>query len=242
MSPLPTIVLVHGSWADSSSWNPVIPRLLDRGYSVLTVPNLLRGLGGDAAYVAAALAQRTSGPVVLVGHSYGGAVISSAALGGGDVRALVYIDAFIPDEGETVLSLVGDSGSALAVPDPTTILDLVAFPGAAEGDADAYLKESTVHESFAQDLPELDRNLIFATQRPGALAANVTPATAAAWRSIPSWALIGTEDRIIPPALQRRMAERANATILETPAGHVSMFSAPDVVAGVIVAAAESIG
>ncbi len=239
--PLPTIALVHGAWADASSWNPVITALRERDFPVITVPNLLRGIPGDAAYVAAAVQQRTSGPVVLAGHSYGGAVISGAGLTAGDVRALVYIDAFVPDEGENVVGLLGGSGSALDVADPTPLFEVVGYPGAPEGDADAYLKLSTVHEHFAQDLPAPLRELVFAVQRPIALAANVIPALAPAWQSIPSWALVGTEDRIIPPALQRRMAERAGATIVETPAGHVSMLAAPDVVTGVIVAAAESI-
>ncbi|MGO4299540.1 alpha/beta fold hydrolase [Leifsonia sp. RAF41] len=240
--PNPTIVLVHGAWADASSWNPVITDLRSRGYTVLAPPNLLRQAASDGAYVASFVAQRTEGPVVLVGHSYGGAVISAAGLGGGDVRALVYIDAFIPDEGETVFGLLGGSGSALDVPDPTTVLDIVGFPGAAEGNADAYLKASTVHQFFAQDLPEEARDQIVAGQRPISLEANTTPAGAGAWQSRPVWAVVGTEDKVIPPALQRRMAERADATIIETASSHVSMLSAPDVAVGAIVAAAESIG
>ncbi|MGO4594485.1 alpha/beta fold hydrolase [Leifsonia sp. 2TAF2] len=239
--PLPTIVLVHGAWADASSWNPVITDLRDRGFTVLAPPNLLRGVSGDAAYVASVLAQHTEGPVVLAGHSYGGAVISGAGLGGGDVRALVYVDAFIPDEGENVVGLLAGSGSALDVPDPTTVLDVVGYPGAPQGDAEAFLKESTVREFFAQDLSGTDQDLIFAGQRPIALAANVIAAGPGAWQSLPVWAVVGTEDRIIPPALQRRMAERADATIVETAASHVSMLAAPDVVTGAIVAAAESL-
>lgn len=240
--PNPTIVLVHGAWADASSWNPVITGLRDRDFTVLAPPNLLRGAAGDGAYIASFLAQRTEGPVVLVGHSYGGAVISAAGTSGGDVRALVYVDAFLPDEGETVFSLLGGSGSALDVPDPTTVLDVAGFPGAEEGNADAFLKPSTVHQFFAQDLSEEARDQIVAGQRPIALAANVTTAAAnPAWRSLPVWAVVGTEDKIIPPALQRRMAERADATIVETPSSHVSMLSAPDVAVGTIVAAAESL-
>ncbi|WP_348787112.1 alpha/beta hydrolase [Leifsonia sp. NPDC080035] len=237
----PTIVLVHGAWADASSWNPVTTALLERGHSVLLPPNPLRGLSGDAAYVGAFLAQHTSGPVVLCGHSYGGAVISGAGLLGGDVRALVYADAFVPDEGETVFQLLGGSGSALDVPDPTTVLDFVVYPGAPEGDVDAYLKPETVHTAFAQDLPEPDRGLILATQRPITLQANTSPAGAGAWKSIPSWAVVGTEDRVIPPALQRRMAERAGATITEAPAGHVSMLSATQVVLDAVLAAVASV-
>ena len=128
----------------------------------------------DAPYVASFVAQRTSGPVVLVGHSYGGFVITNAT-GGGDVRALVYVDAFVPDQGETVFQILGGSGSALAVPDPTTVLDLVGYPGAPEGDVEAFLKPATVHDSFAQDLPEADRWLIVESQRPITLSANTTP-------------------------------------------------------------------
>jgi pimeloyl-ACP methyl ester carboxylesterase len=239
--PNPTIVLVHGAWADASSWNPVISDLRARGFTVYAPPNLLRGVTGDAAYVAAFLAQHTEGPVVLAGHSYGGAVVSGAGLGGGDVQALVYVDAFIPDEGENVVGLLAGSGSALDVPDPTTVLDIVGYPGAPEGDADAYLKASTVRDFFAQDLSETDQDLIAAGQRPIALAANVIAAGPPAWQSLPVWSVVGTEDRIIPPALQRRMSERAQATIVETAAGHVSMLAAPDVVTGTIVAAAESL-
>ena len=127
--PKPTIVLVHGAWADGSSWNAVSTELQSQGFTVLTPPNLLRGVAGDAAYIASFLAQRTSGPVVLVGHSYGGVVITNAGTGGGDVKALVYVDAFIPDVGETVLGILSGSGSALEVADPTAVLDIVGYPG-----------------------------------------------------------------------------------------------------------------
>ena len=129
----PTIVLVHGAWADASSWNAVAAELRGQGFTVFAPPNLLRGVAADAAYISSFLAQRTSGPVVLVGHSYGGFVITNAATGGGDVRALVYVDAFIPDEGEFVFQILGGSGSALDVPDPTTVLDIAGYPGAPGG-------------------------------------------------------------------------------------------------------------
>ena len=238
----PTIVLVHGAWADGSSWNAVSTELQGQGFSVLTPPNLLRGVTTDAPYVASFLAQRTNGPVVLVGHSYGGFVITNAALAGGDVKALVYVDAFMPDEGETTFAVLGDSGSALAVPDPTTVLDVVGYPGAPEGDADAYLKPDAVHTAFAQDLPEVDRWLIAASQRPLTLAANTTPSGAPAWRTLPSWAVIGTEDRIIPPSAQRRMAGRAGATITEVDASHVSMVSHPYVSVAAILSAVAAVG
>lgn len=242
MSEKPTIVLVHGAWADGSSWNAVAADLQAQGFTVQVPPNLLRNVTSDAAYVSSFLAQRTSGPVVLVGHSYGGAVITNAGLGGGDVKALVYVDAFIPDEGETVVSLLGGSGSVLDVPDPTTVLEVAGYPGAPEGDAEAFLKPETVHTGFAQDLSESDRLLIIASQRPIALAANVSPSGAPAWKSIPSWAVLGTDDKTIPIGLQRRMAERAGSTTTEVAASHVSMVSQPQVSVDAILAAAASIG
>ena len=239
--PKPTIVLVHGAWADGSSWAPVSVELQRRGYTVQTPPNLLHGVAGDSAYLSSFLAQRTAGPVVLVGHSYGGVVITNGGGGGGDVQALVYVNAFIPDVGETVFDILGGSGSALDVPDPTTVLDLVGYPDAPEGDVEAFLKPSTVHESFAQDLSEADRLLIVASQRPIALAANIGPTEATAWSSIPSWAVVGTEDRVIPPATQTSMAERAGATITEVDASHVSMVSRPEVAVETILAAAATL-
>ena len=239
--PKPTIVLVHGAWADGSSWNTVSTELQGQGFTVLTPPNLLRRVTVDAPYVESFIAQRTSGPVVLVGHSYGGFVITNAA-SGGDVKALVYIDAFVPDEGEFVFQILGGSGSALDVPDPTTVLDLVGYPDAPEGDVEAFLKPDTVHAAFAQDLPEADRWLIAASQRPITLSANTTPSGPPAWKNLPSWAVVGTEDKVIPPDTLRRMAERAGATITEAPGSHVSMVSHPQVTIDAILAAAAAVG
>ena len=237
----PTIVLVHGAWADASSWNAVTTTLQGRGYTVLAPTNLLRGVTIDAPYVASFLAQRTTGPVVLVGHSYGGFVITNAATAGGDVRALVYVDAFVPAEGESVFQILGGSGSALDVPDPTTVLDLAGYPGGPAGDVEAFLKPATVHDSFAQDLPEADRWLIAAGQRPITLSANTTPSGAEAWKTLPSWAVVGTADKVIPPATQRSMAARAGATITEVDGSHVSMVSKPQATIDAILAAAASI-
>ena len=238
----PAIVLVHGAWADASSWNAIIAPLQAEGFEVFAPPNELRGLTSDAAYIASFLAQRPTGPVVLVGHSYGGAVITNAGAHGGDVRALVYVDAFIPDEGETVVSILDGSSSALAVADPTTVLDVAGYPGAPEGAAEAFLKPDTVHRYFAQDLPEADRWNIVATQRPASFVANVTPSGPPAWKTIPSWAVLGTQDLVIPIDVQRRMAERAGATITEVDASHVSMVSEPEATLAAIRAAADSIG
>src|SRR5271169_280102 len=236
----PTIVLVHGAWADGASWNAVSTELQGQGFTVLTPPNLLHGVAGDAAYVASFVAQRTTGPVVLVGHSYGGVVITNAG-SGGDVKALVYVDAFIPEVGETVFQILGGSGSALDVPDPTAVLDIVGYPGAPEGDAEAFLKPSTVHDAFAQDLPEADRWLIIASQRPITLGANTVGTETTAWKTIPSWAVIGTQDRVIPPATQRSMAERAGSTITEVAGSHVSMVSHPAAAIDAILAAVAAI-
>ncbi|MFJ3384799.1 MULTISPECIES: alpha/beta fold hydrolase [unclassified Curtobacterium] len=235
--PKPTIVLVHGAWADGSSWDLVTASLQEQGYTVLVPPNLLHGVASDAEYISSFVAQRTSGPVVVVGHSYGGFVITNATFGD-DVKALVYVDAFIPDEGEFVFQLLGGSGSALDVPDPTTVLDLIGYPTAPEGDLEAFLKPETVHTAFAQDLPEPDRLLIAARQRPITLSANTAPSGPPSWRDRPSWAVVGTEDLVIPPAVLRSMAERAGATVTEVAASHVSMVSHPEVALAAILAAA----
>jgi len=234
----PTVVLVHGAWADASGWTDVVIRLQRAGYPVLAPPNPLRSLSGDAASVRAFLAT-VPGPIVLVGHSYGGAVITNAATGNPNVRALVYVDAFVPDQGEAVFPLVGPD-STLAVSDPTTVFDLRPYPGAPAGDVDVYLKPAVVVSSFAQDLPRRTALAMAATQRPIAFSAGSEPSGAPAWRSIPSWYVIGTQDRIIPAAQQRFMAERAGAHIVEVRASHVSMISKPAAVARVIVAAARA--
>src|SRR6201991_626544 len=240
--PKPTIVLVHGACADASSFNAVASELQGQGFTVLAPTNLLRAVAIDAPYITSFIAQRTSGPVVLVGHSYGGFVISNAATGAENVKALVYVDAFIPDEGENVFQILGGSGSAFDIPDPTEVFDIVGYPGAPEGDAEAFLKPDTVHNSFAQDLPEADRWLIAAGQRPITLSANTTPSGPAAWKTLPSWVVIGTEDRVIPPDTQRHMASRAGATISEMAGSHVSMVSHPEAAIEAILAAASSIG
>ena len=240
--PQPTIVLVHGAWADASSWNAVATGLQSQGFTVLAPPNLLRAVAIDAPYISSFIAQRTSGPVVLVGHSYGGFVITNAATGVDSVKALVYVDAFLPEEGENVFQILGGSGSAFDIPDPTAVFDIVGYPGAPEGDAEAFLKPDTVHNAFAQDLPEADRRLIAAGQRPITLSANTTPSGPSAWKDTPSWAVIGTEDRVIPPDTQRRMAERAGATITEVAGSHVSMVSHPQGTIDAILAAVAAVG
>jgi hypothetical protein len=156
----------------------------------------------------------------------------------------VYVDAFMPDEGETTFAILGGSGSALDVPDPTTVLDLAGYPGSPEGDLEAFLKPDTVHTSFAQDLSEADRWLIVQSQRPITLSANTTPSATPAWKTLPSWAVVGTEDRVmvIPPQSQQHMAERAGATITTVAGSHVSMVSNPQATVDAILSASPAAG
>jgi pimeloyl-ACP methyl ester carboxylesterase len=231
-----TIVLVHGAWADGSSWNAVIPQLSREGYTVRVPPNLLRNLSNDAANIAAFLST-LSGPIILVGHSYGGAVITNAANGNSDIEALVYVDAFVPDEGESVFPLAGADSAAAA--DPSTIFDIVPYPGAPDGDVDLYLKKSLFVPTFASGVDSETAELLYPSQRPLSLSAGNAPSGPPAWRTIPSWCVLGTSDKIIVPAQQRMMAERAKSTITPVDAGHLSMVSHPDVVTDVIRQAAS---
>ena len=234
-------MLVHGAWADSSSWSDVVRRLQRAGYTVDVPPNPLRSLPGDAAYIASYL-QTIQGPIVLVGHSYGGAVITNAALGNPHVKALVYVNAFIPDEGESVQQLAGaQPGSALAVADPTTVFSLVPYPDAPAGDFDAYILPSVFRTAFANDLGAKEAAVLASTQRPATLSALGTPSGPPAWKSIHSWAFVGTLDRVLPPAEQQIMAERARSHITRVKASHLSMISRPASVTDVILAAAHSV-
>jgi pimeloyl-ACP methyl ester carboxylesterase len=237
----PTIVMVHGLWADGSSFAPVTAILQEKGYNVLVPPNPQRGLLGDSAYVAAYLQQATTGPLIVVGHSYGGAVITNAANADPDVKGLVYIDAFAPAEGQSVGSIAGNSESVLNVADPTTVFNIVAYPGAVNGDVDLYLKPELFHESFVPDVPPALRNVLAVSQRPAANFTNVEPSGPPAWATLPSWYVLGTQDEIIPAKTQREQAEQAGSTIVEVKAGHVPMLSKPLQVARVIEEAARSV-
>ena len=226
-----TIVLIHGAWADGSSWNGVIPLLSGDGFTVRVPPNLLRSLANDAANVAEFLST-IDGPIVLVGHSYGGAVITNAATANDQVKALVYVDAFAPDEGEAVFPLAGAESAAAA--DPTTVFDFVPYPGSPDGDVDLYLKRSLFVPTFASGVATEMAEILYATQRPLSLSAGNAPSGAPAWKTIPSWYVLGTSDKIITPAQQQLMAERATSTITRVGAGHLSMISHPDVVSDAI--------
>jgi pimeloyl-ACP methyl ester carboxylesterase len=235
----PTVVLVHGAWADSGSWDQVVARLQRQGYPVIAFPNPLRSLPDDSAYLAAFLSS-VPGPIVLVGHSYGGAVITNAATGNENVKALVYVDAFLPDEGETLGELLGTPPGSCVLGDPTQIFDLRPIPGAPPGVVDAYVKQSLFPSCFANDLPAKQAAVLAATQRPISTVTLGQPSGPPAWAEIPSWALVGTVDRVILPATQRFMAERAGARIVEIKASHLSMISQPGAVARLIVAAARA--
>jgi pimeloyl-ACP methyl ester carboxylesterase len=231
----PTIVLVHGAFADGSSWNRIIKALEDDGYPVVAVANPLRSVRGDAEYVSAIISGIAS-PVVLVGHSYGGSVISGAANGHRNVRALVFVSAFAPEEGETAAGLSGrfpgsTLGPALAPP--------VALPG---GGADLYVQRARFHEQFAADVPGAVARLMAAAQRPVTEAALNEQSGEAAWRSIPSWFIYGDSDRNIPPQAMAFMAERAHSrrTVVIRGASHVPMVSHPRAVVEIIESAATA--
>jgi pimeloyl-ACP methyl ester carboxylesterase len=232
-APKPTIVLVHGAFADASGWSSVIKTLQDEGYPVIAPPNPLRSLSGDAAYIASILAQ-TPGPLVVVGHSYGGAVITNAAAGNPNVKALVYIDAFIPDVGEDTLHLAG-AGSLL-----TTSLEFKAFPPFGANDVDIYLRKDRFREAFCADVPAKTAAVMWASQRPPAVATGAELTTAAAWKTIPSWALIGRQDRAITPDALRSMAKRAGSTTEEINSSHVPMISHPGAVTDLIEEAVDA--
>jgi len=231
----PTIVLVHGAFAESSSWEGVVNRLLSQGFPVVAAANPLRGVHSDAVYLASLL-DTIPGPVVLVGHSYGGSVITNAATGRSNVKALVYVSAFAPDSGESAAMLNAMyPGSTLGA----ALLPPVQLP---DGSSDLYVKPSEYRQSFAADVPPRSAELLAATQRPLAAAAFVEPSGAPAWRLIPSWFVYGTRDMAIPPALQPFMAERAHSrhTVAVEGASHAVMASHPEPVTRVIVEAARA--
>lgn len=241
VGPKPTVVLVHGAWADASSWDNVIPVLQHEGYTVDAPPNPLRGLTGDSAYLASYLST-ISGPIVLVGHSYGGAVITNAAYGNANVKALVFVDAFEPAQGETLEQLTfSKPGSCLAGGgDLGNVFNFGVDPSQPAGDYDLYLKIAPGTDyagfdaCFATDVPPTEAAVLGAVQRPLALDAFTTPSGPPAWATVPSWAVIGTQDQAIPPAELMFMAQRAHSRVAYVNAGHLSMITQPGAVAKVI--------
>lgn len=231
----PTIVLVHGAFADAGSWDGVTRKLAADGYPVLSLANPLRGVGSDARY-AASLIAAIKGPVILVGHSYGGMVISEAAEGHPEVKALVYVAALAPEQGETVAGLAGKfPGSTLggALADPVPLAD---------GGQDLYVRQDKFPQQFAADLPPRQAALMAAAQRPVTVAALNEAATGAAWKQLPSYFVYGTADRNLPLDALRFMARRAHAKdVVEVKGGsHLVMVSHPDAVAKLIEEAAGS--
>jgi pimeloyl-ACP methyl ester carboxylesterase len=239
--PKPVIVLVHGAWADSGSWNRVIWRLQAAGYTVYAPPNPLRGVSYDSTYLADFLSQPALAgqPVVLVGHSYGGFAITNAATGNPNVKALVYDDAFIPAQNDTLLGLASAvPGSCL---DPNSSFNPAAYPDPpVTGDVDLYVKQSLFPGCFANGLPPAEGAVLAATQRPLAESVLTESSGPPAWTTIPSWAIVGTADHVIPPAGQLFMAQRAGASVTEVDAPHLSMITDPGVVASVIIQAARA--
>ena len=234
-APKPTIVLVHGAFAESSSWNGVVAELSQQGYPVIAAANPLRGVASDGAYVAA-LTRAVNGPVVLVGHSYGGAVISAAASGVANVKALVFVAAFAPDQGESALALTGKfPGSTL----PPALAAPVKLD---DGGEDLYVEQEEFPQQFAADVPPAQAQAMAATQRPIKAAALSEAAAAPAWKAVPSWSIYGTADLNIPPHAMAFMAERAKArkTVVVKGGSHALMVSHPQEVAALIVDAARA--
>ena len=224
-----SIVLVHGAFADGSSWNKVIPLLEAEGFTVTAVQNPLKSLSEDVATTKRVL-DAQKGDVVLVGHSYGGAVITEAAAGNSKVKALVYVAAFAPDAGETL--------GALGERFPAAPLGTSVVPDSA---GFLYIDRAKVADVFANDLPKEEAALLAATQKPLAAAIFGEPLKAAAWKSIPSWYVVSTQDKAINPDLERFMAKRMNAKTKELKASHVSFISNAPEIAKVIESAAASI-
>jgi pimeloyl-ACP methyl ester carboxylesterase len=235
-SGAPTVVLVHGAFADSSGWNGVVERLQAAGVAVKAVPNPLRGVSEDAAYVASALKQ-TEGPVLAVGHSYGGAVITNAAARVDNVVGLVYVAAFAPDEGETLLSIESDSKDSVL----TSALMEVKYPTAQGTETEFLIDPAKFHDAFAADVSQKDAAVMAATQRPVSALAFGEPTGKPAWRNLPSWAAVPASDRAAGSDVLRTMAERAGATITEVEGSHVIMVSQPQAVTDVIMQALDAV-
>lgn len=230
----PTVILVHGAFADASGWADVITTLEKDGYPVLAVANPLRGLASDAAYVRS-IVDSIDGDVVLVGHSYGGGVITNAAVGAANVNALVYTAAFAPDEGETL----GEFNDPAQYPGAGLSPDLLVlrpFPGG----VDATLDPAQFRDIFAADLPQLLTESMAASQRPAAVAVLEERAGEPAWKTIPSWYQVSNDDHALSPVAQRFMAQRMGATTTSIDASHAGYVSHPNETAKLIETAAAA--
>ena len=231
----PTVVLVHGAFAESSSWNGVVSRLQSEGLPVLAIANPLRGLAHDAEYLRSVI-DRIDGPVVVAGHSYGGSVASEATEGADDVRALVFVASFILEPGESTGDLAakfpgGELGAALAP---------IPYAAGAESGDDLYIKQDEFRAVFAADVDPDVAALMAATQRPIAAAALADRAARAGWKNIPSWTLVTLDDLAVPAESQRFMAARAQSHAVEVAASHAVTVSQPGAVADLVLEAVRA--
>jgi pimeloyl-ACP methyl ester carboxylesterase len=234
----PTIVLVHGAFADASSWNGVAERLQQQGYSVVAPANPLRGLTADSAYISSVV-QQVAGPVLLVAHSYGGAVITNAAATAPNVVGLVYVAAFAPDEGERLGDIADTSKDSIV---NTALVQLQYPTGQGTETAVEFAINPTLFQAaFAADLPAQQTALMAATQRPIAALAFTDASGAPAWKRLPSWAVVATGDKAAGTDIVRSMAQRAGADIVEVEGSHVIMLSQPDAVTNQILKAIRAV-
>jgi pimeloyl-ACP methyl ester carboxylesterase len=232
-----TVVLVHGAFADASCWNGVIERLQAAGMQVAAPPNPLRGIAHDSAYIASFLSQIAE-PVLAVGHSYGGAVITNAAADADNVVGLVYVAAFAPDEDERLGEVEGNSRDSVLM---SALVPLQYPVDSGETATEFAIDPAKFHDAFAADLPPEQTVVMAPTQRPIAEAAFSEPSSPPAWKSRPSWAIVPTGDKAVGTDVVRSMAERAGATITELEGSHVIMISQPGPVAEVILSAAAAV-
>jgi pimeloyl-ACP methyl ester carboxylesterase len=234
----PTVVLLHGAWADGSSWNEVIKRLQAEGVQVTAPANPLRGISIDSAYINSLLGQ-VPGPVLAVAHSYGGAVITNAATNANNVVGLVYVAAFVPDEGETLGAIASNSRDSVVLP---ALVELQYPTGEGQETAVEFtIDPEKFHEVFAADLSEEQTALMAATQRPLVESVFSEPTGVPAWKKLPSWAVVASGDKVIGTDAVRSMAERAGATITDVEGSHVIMMSQPEIVTDVILTALAAV-
>jgi pimeloyl-ACP methyl ester carboxylesterase len=232
----PTVVLIHGAFADASSWNGVIARLLEKGVNITAPANPLRGIAHDSAYIARLFAQ-TPGPVLAVGHSYGGAVITNAASQATNVVGLVFVAAFAPDEGETLGEAEASSKDSVL----NSALVPLQYPTSGGTAVEFAIDPAKLRDAFAADLPPEQTALMAATQRPVAEAAFSEPSGPPAWTRLPSWTVVATGDKAAGADVIRSQAERAGATITELDGSHVIMISQPQAVTDVILEALAAV-
>jgi pimeloyl-ACP methyl ester carboxylesterase len=235
---MPTIVLVHGAFADASSWNGVVERLQQRGHTVTAPANPLRGITTDSDYIAGVIRQ-IDGPVLLVGHSYGGATITNAATATPNVLGLVYVCGFAPDEGELLIEI--ENGSTDSVLDTALVQSQYSTGQGNETATEFSIDPALFRETFAADLPAEQTAVMAATQRPVAAAAFTEPSGPPAWETLPCWAVAATGDKAAGSDVVRSMAQRSGAGIVEIDGSHVIMISQPEAVTDVILKAVDEV-